>query len=80
MASLTVRKLTESTHSLLGERAKRHNRSLEAEARDILDRAARTYGRTELMASFAELDRLPQKTPPSGMSAVELVRAERDAW
>lgn len=40
MASLTVRQLSEETKSRLVARARRHNQSLEAEVRQILDRAA----------------------------------------
>ncbi len=40
MANLTVRQLSEETKSRLVDRARRHNQSLEAEVRQILDRAA----------------------------------------
>lgn len=40
MANLTVRQLSEDTKSRLAERARRHKQSLEAEVRQILDRAA----------------------------------------
>lgn len=40
MASLTVRQLSEETKARLAERARRNNQSLEAEVRQILDRAA----------------------------------------
>lgn len=40
MANLTVRQLSEETKTRLVERARRHNQSLEAEVRQILDRAA----------------------------------------
>lgn len=40
MANLTVRQLSEETKSRLVERARRHHQSLEAEVRQILDRAA----------------------------------------
>lgn len=38
MATLTIRKLDDAVYARLGERAKRNNRSLEAEARDMLDK------------------------------------------
>ena len=38
MATLTIRKLDDAVYTRLGERAKRNNRSLEAEARDMLDK------------------------------------------
>jgi plasmid stability protein len=49
MASLVVRRLSEATKERLQWRAARHRRSLEAEARAILERAAqvRAVGRAE---------------------------------
>ncbi len=41
MATLTIRKLDEETKRLLRERAARHDRSMEEEARQILRRAVR---------------------------------------
>lgn len=38
MATLTIRKLDDAVYARLGERAKRNNRSLEAEARDMLNK------------------------------------------
>lgn len=37
MATLTIRKLDDGVYARLGERARRNNRSLEAEARELLD-------------------------------------------
>ena len=41
MATLTIRKLDDAVYARLGERAKRNNRSLEAEAREVLDERTR---------------------------------------
>lgn len=41
MATLTVRNLSEEARTALRVRAARNNRSMEAEVRDILERAAR---------------------------------------
>jgi plasmid stability protein len=41
MATLTVRNLSEQARTALKVRAARNNRSMEAEVRDILERAAR---------------------------------------
>lgn len=38
MATLTIRKLDDEVYARLSERAKRNNRSLEAEAREMLDK------------------------------------------
>lgn len=42
MATLTIRNLSEEARSALKVRAARNSRSMEAEVRDILERAART--------------------------------------
>jgi plasmid stability protein len=54
MASLFVRRLSEATKERLRERAVRHQRSLEAEVRAILERASQE---TEL--PIAEAERFP---------------------
>jgi plasmid stability protein len=45
VASILVRRLSEETKERLRQRAARHKRSLEAEARTILERAAQEGGR-----------------------------------
>lgn len=42
MATLTIRNLPESTRRALKERAASHNRSMEAEVRDIIEEAVAT--------------------------------------
>ena len=42
MATLTIRNLSDSTRQELKERAARHNRSMEAEVRAILETAVRS--------------------------------------
>jgi plasmid stability protein len=51
MASLVVRRLSEATKDRLRQRAARHRRSLEAEVRAILERAARE---TTVLSNEAE--------------------------
>jgi plasmid stability protein len=53
MLSLVVRRLSEATKERLRQRAARHRRSLEAEVRAILERAAR-----ETALRSAEAERL----------------------
>lgn len=80
MATLTVRKLDDETYKTLGRRARRNNRSLEAEVRDILDREAKDFN---LEAWIAELRAFRARNPlklPEGMDAVSLLREERDSW
>lgn len=44
MATLTIRKLDDAVYARLGERARRNNRSLEAEAREILNECSQELG------------------------------------
>jgi plasmid stability protein len=80
MATLTVRKLADSTYENLGRRAKANNRSLEAEVRDILDREAKAFDIKAWVADLRELKRQNPITLPPGEDAVSLVRKERDSW
>ena len=76
MATLSIRKLDDALYDRLGTRAKRNNRSLEAEVRDILNEAV--PGLDELnsdIRSFhkkmrARFGELPDSTP--------LIRKMRD--
>jgi plasmid stability protein len=54
MASIVVRKLSDATKERLRQRAVRHKRSLEAEVRAILDRAAQ-----EAVSPGDETERFP---------------------
>ena len=80
MATLTVRKLDDTTYENLGKRAKLHNRSLEAEVRDILDREAKAFDMAAWIAEVRAI-RMQGLTPlPDGMTSLELLREERDSW
>ncbi len=69
MATLTVRNLSPETRRALKERAARHDRSMEAEVRAILDEAV---GRPNHIAHWLERAKglrgddleLPVRTPP----------------
>lgn len=81
MATLTVRRLDDNLYKRLGERARRNNRSLEAEVRDILEREA---GKSafDIETWLAEARKLRQQTParPDGKTSLDLLREERDSW
>lgn len=79
MATLTVRKLADTTYENLGKRAKANNRSLEAEVRDILDREAKAFDIKAWAAEVREL-RKRSKPLPNGMTSLDLLREERDSW
>ena len=60
MSTLTIRNLDESLIERLKAKAKMNNRSLEAEARVVLETSAKRPTRQELLA---ELDRIAAMTP-----------------
>lgn len=55
MAAIVIRNLSPETHRALQARAARHGRSTEAEARAILDEAARPPERVRLGSALAAL-------------------------
>lgn len=81
MGMITVRKIPDEVHNALKARAKRHNRSAEAEVRAILEEATRPKERLQmgdaLMAlgreagltdeDFATLEQIRDKTPAEPM-------------
>jgi plasmid stability protein len=71
MASLTIRGLDQETKTRLRVRAARHGRSMEAEARHILDEALTTYDDvpasglgSRIHARFAALGGVELELPP----------------
>lgn len=79
MATLTIRKLDDAIYKRLGERARRNKRSLEAEARVILEERAREF---DIDRWLAEARKLRKRTPPlpDGKSSLDVLREERDSW
>ena len=55
MAAIVIRNLSPETHRALQARAARHGRSMEAEARTILDEAVRPTARVKLGSALAAL-------------------------
>jgi plasmid stability protein len=78
MATLTVRKLADTTYENLGKRAKQNNRSLEAEVREILDREAKTFDIQAWVSDLREFRKGHALKPRLGEDAVSMVRAVRD--
>lgn len=64
MATLTVRNLSEATRRALKERAARHDRSMEAEARAILEGAV---ARPDHVAGWMERTKALQGDPLEGL-------------
>jgi plasmid stability protein len=79
MATLTVRKLDDTVYSKLGERAKRNNRSLEAEVREILKESAADFDLDRWLAKASELR---ERTPPrtDGKTSLDLLKDDRSGW
>jgi plasmid stability protein len=78
MATVTIRNLDDEVVRKLKAQAKEHNRSLEAELREVLAQlAARRRSRTELLA---EADRIAAMTPKDVVQtdSTLLIREDRD--
>jgi plasmid stability protein len=76
MATLTIRKLDDKVYAKLGERARRNNRSLEAEVRTMLEE--QTFDINEWIGQLrARRADSPLYHPP-GEDAVSVIRAMRD--
>jgi len=76
MATLTIRNLDPETVERLKARAKAHNRSLEAEVRELITASANTPD----WASFRrEAERIAARTAQRPQTdSVELIREDRD--
>lgn len=76
MATLTIRDLSEEVVARLEARAKVHNRTLEAEARDILSKEADQSDRERF---FREAQSIARKTQHRQKTdSVDLIREDRD--
>ena len=77
MANVTIRNLDDNVVAELKEKAARSGRSLEAELREILKRAASRKTRAEFLA---EADRIAAMTPKDvrQTDSAELIREDRD--
>ncbi|MCP5374221.1 MAG: hypothetical protein H6907_21000 [Hyphomicrobiales bacterium] len=77
MANLTIRNLDDDIAEALKARAKAHNRSLEAEVRQILtDQALRPWRGAELVARAERIAAMTPDVPQT--DSVDLVREDRD--
>lgn len=75
MANLTVRKLDDAVVDALKARAKAHNRSLEAEVREILTGTTRPSAAVDLRALAERIAALTPEVPQS--DSTELLREDR---
>lgn len=77
MANLTIRNLDDAVVEKLKTQAKDHNRSLEAEVREILgEAAARRRRREELVAEARRIAAMTPDVPQS--DSTQLIREDRD--
>ena len=74
MAQLLVRQLDDRVVNALKARARRHNRSLEQELREILSAAAKSTKEEALR--FA--DEIRSRHPYSNVDSADLIREDRD--
>ena len=76
MAQIIVRDLNEGTVEALKQLAKRHNRSLEAEVRQVLEDIATRESRREAFWRFADESR--RRNGPQTTDSVDLIREDRE--
>lgn len=77
MATLTIRRLDDGAYERLKERARSNERSLEAEARDILE--TQTRPRREVIAdivAFNERMRVKHGVQPNSLPLLRAIRDE----
>jgi plasmid stability protein len=79
VSDILVRGLPPEVVETLKERARRHNRSLQAEVRDILQSAAGAGLSHERVDAFLRVtDEIRRRSGPQSTDSVELIRQERD--
>ena len=80
MASLTVKNIPEPLMQRLRETAERHNRSLNRQVIELLDRATRPAGRDvkAILARAADVRARFKGPPLTSDEIVAMIRADRD--
>lgn len=78
MAQVLVRDLPEETVARLKARAAAKGRSLEAELREILDRAARS-DKEEALVEMRQIRARSRPWQPGEPTAAEMIREDRDS-
>ena len=77
MATLTIRNLDDTVVERLKTRAKAHNRSLEAEVRDLLERSVGPMSREEFIRLAARIRAMTPDVPQTDSTI--LLREDRDS-
>ncbi len=76
MANLTIRNLDDEVVNILKRRAKRNNRSLEAELREVLARVAEGATPASLRIEAARIAAMTTDVPQT--DSAKLIREDRD--
>lgn len=80
MGSLTVRDIPDSQLAGLAEDAKRNNRSMSAEVRELIAERDR---KRRLQQAVADMHEFRKRNPlklPEGMTSLDLLREDRNSW
>jgi plasmid stability protein len=80
MGTLTVRDIDDAQLAGLAEDAKRNNRSLSAEVREMIADRHRKRTSKQAVADFLEFARRNPIKLSGGRSSLDLLREERDSW
>ena len=80
MGSLTVRDIPDDQIAGLAEDAKRNNRSMSAEVRELIAERARKRRLLQILAEMREFRKRNPLKLPDGMTSLDLLREERDSW
>jgi len=79
MPTLTIRNLDHDAYEGLKARARRHGRSMESEARDVLSRASRFAGVAPPAERLRRVQEALDALVPEGVSLADELIAERRA-
>ena len=80
MGTLTVRNVDDGLLARTTEAARRNNRSLSAEVRELMDESDRKRRVEKLLAEMHEFRKRNPLKLPEGMTSLDLLREERDSW
>ncbi len=80
MGSLTVRDIPDDQLAGLAQEAKRNNRSMSAEVRELIAERARMRRVTTLREEMREFRKRNPLKLRDAMTSLDLLREERDSW
>jgi plasmid stability protein len=80
MGSLTVRDIPDRHLAKLAEDARRNNRSMSAEVRELIAERDRKQRLQQILAEMREFRKRNPLKLPDGMTSLDLLREERDSW